>query len=366
MARHVFVTASHARDRRILRAVNSPTRDEILRGPHVYANMFELARLPWFSIERGRLVVSAREEVGPIIDVHAHLALAYVRPMQLDLFRATGETEHYLPSCCEVDLDVYINKNFSPERLSALERDLVYGSLTRGGMRATHTVPNLAREMDELGVVKSIILPIDFPYVSENHAHAADAAKRDDHLLAYGSVHPYTPKLRERLDEQAHAGALGVKVHPNVQCVRPDDPRARELYRACGDRNLPVLIHCGPVGIEPALGRYLSQVKWYERGIAECPHTTFILGHSGALQFEEALALQQKYPNVWLETSSQSLTNLRAIVERANPDRVAFGSDWPFYHQAIPLAKLLIATEGRPSLRKKFLFANASRLLRLE
>ncbi|MBI2393335.1 MAG: amidohydrolase family protein [Deltaproteobacteria bacterium] len=340
-------------------------RTDALAGPHVYDSLLDLARLPWFEEERGRLVVSDREEVGSIIDVHAHLALAYVRPMQVDLFCASGETEHYLPACCRVDLDVYVNKNFTQEHLRALNDDLIKGSMRRGGMRASHTVPNLAREMDELGVVKSIILPIDFPFISENHAHAADAAKRDDHIMAFGSVHPYTPKAHERLDEQAHQGALGVKVHPNVQCVRPDDPKARALYRACGERNLPILIHCGPVGIEPALGRWLTQVKWYERGIAENPKTTFILGHSGALQFDEALALQKKYPNVWLETSSQSLTNVRAMVERADPDRVAFGSDWPFYHQAIPLAKVLIATEGKPALRQKILFANAARMLGL-
>jgi uncharacterized protein len=332
---------------------------------HVYSSLLDLARLPWFEVDKGRLVVADRS-IGPIIDVHTHLALAYVRPMGLDLYRATDETEHYLPGCCRFDLDVYINKNFTPEHLKALNKDLVLGSLTRGGMRATHTVPNLAREMDEMGVIKSIILPIDFPYISKNHVHAADAAKRDDHMMAFGSVHPYAPRMNEALDAQAHEGALGIKVHPNVQCVRPDDPRARKLYREAGARNLPILIHCGPVGIEPALGRYLTQVKWYERGIAENPKTTFILGHAGALQFEEALALQKKYDNVWLETSSQSLSNLRAIVDRAHPDRIAFGSDWPFYHQAIPLAKVLIATENDPEKRAKVLYRNAARLMRLE
>ncbi len=179
-------------------------------------------------------------------------------------------------------------------------------------------------------------------------------------------MHPYTPRQGEALDAQAHAGALGVKIHPNVMCVRPDDPRAMKLYRRCGERGLPVLIHCGPVGIEPALGRWLTQVRWYEKPIAENPNTVFLLGHSGALQFEEALALQRRYPNVWLELSSQSLSNVRAMVERGDPDRIVFGSDWPFYHQAIPLAKVLIATEGKREVRAKLLFRNAARLLRLE
>ena len=126
-----------------------------------------------------------------------------------------------------------------------------------------------------------------------------------------------------------------------------------------------VLWHCGPVGIEPALGRYLSQVRWYEEPIAQNPRTQFVLGHSGALQMDEALRLQKTYPNVWLETSSQGLSNIRRIVREGDPKRVVFGTDWPFYHQAISLAKVLIATEGDAELRELVLRGNAVRLLGL-
>jgi len=128
---------------------------------------------------------------------------------------------------------------------------------------------------------------------------------------------------------------------------------------------VPVLIHCGPVDIETPLGRYLSQVRHYEAPIREHPGTQFLLGHAGALQSEAALALQRRYPNVWLETSSISLGQLRAILADGDVDRVVYGTDWPFYHQAVALAKVLVATEGQPALRRKILFDNAARLLRL-
>jgi hypothetical protein len=144
--------------------------------------------------------------------------------------------------------------------------------------------------------------------------------------------------------------------------IAPDHPRAMQLYRLCGERSLPVLFHCGPVGIEPAAGRRRSQVRLYERPIAEHPHTLFVLGHSGALQFDEALALAHRYPNVWLETASQSLTNVRRLVQEAPPERVLFGSDWPFYSQAMSIAKALIATEGDLQARRRLLHDNAARL----
>jgi predicted TIM-barrel fold metal-dependent hydrolase len=260
---------------------------------------------------------------------------------------------------------VYQNKNFTPEALQALKRDLTLGSLGHGGMRATHTVPNLVREMDELGVARSVLLPIDLPYISKNATHALDAAQHEPKLVSFGSVHPIVDRVGARLDEQAHAGACGVKVHPAVQLISPDHPRAMSLYRQCAARNLPVLWHCGPVGIELQSGRRRSQVALYEKPIAEQPRTRFVLGHAGALQMEQALELACRYPNVWLELSGQSLPNVRVILDRADPDRIVYGSDWPFYHQAIGIAKVLLATEGREPLRSKVLYRNAAALLGL-
>src|SRR5512143_3229320 len=227
-------------------------------APLVFENLFDLSRLPWFDLHDGRLVLSDRS-IGPVIDMHTHIALAYVRPMQVDLYRATHHTEHYLPACCGIDFEVYQNKNFTPEVLRALKRDLTLGSLGRGGMRGTHTVPNLVREMDELGIVHSVLLPIELPYISKNSEHALEAARRETKLLSFGSVHPIVDGVGTRLDEQAHAGARGVKVHPAVQLIMPSHPRAMALYRHCGKRNLPVLLQCGPVGIELRSGRRRTQ-----------------------------------------------------------------------------------------------------------
>jgi predicted TIM-barrel fold metal-dependent hydrolase len=55
----------------------------------------------------------------------------------------------------------------------------------------------------------------------------------------------------------------------------------------------------------------------------------------------------------------------RALTE-GPPDRVMFGTDWPFYHQATQLAKVLMATESDPGTRSRVLWENAARLFDLE
>lgn len=333
--------------------------------PTRFSALADLVRLPWFTLsEQGRLCVRPGV-VGPSIDMHAHLALGYLRPLAIDLRRETHWTEHYLPACCALDLDVYVNKNFTRGDLLRMKLELLRSGFGSGGMRATHTAPNLGREMAELNVARGVLLPIDFPKISRNSEAWIEAAQGRSDLVNFGSVHPFDPDPEGRLDALMALGIKGIKVHPTVQLVAPDHPRSMRLYPMFVRRKLPVLWHCGPVGIDTAGGRRRTQVRRYELAIRENPEGVFILGHSGALQVEEGLALHLRYPNVVLELSSQSLSMVKRILREGDPSRIVFGSDWPFYHQAIPLAKVLAATEGQPALRHKVLWENAAKILGL-
>jgi uncharacterized protein len=332
--------------------------------PTHYTKLNDLAQLPWFGLKEDRLVVED-DSVGPIIDMHTHLALSFLAPPRVDLTRATGPTAHYLDIAAPFDLDRYANKNFTKADLRAIRKDMTINVLTAGGMRATHTTDNLKREMKELAIKHSVLLPIDFPRLSRNAESYLEASVDDPALISFGSVHPYASNVRAKLAAQKRAGIRGLKLHPMAQMVAPDNVRCLRLCRHCNDLGVPILFHCGPVGIEPKSGKRRCQVYRYEKVIAENPDLPVILGHSGALQMEEALSLSLRYSNVWLELSSQGLPGIRKLIDKTDPERLLYGSDWPFYHQALPLAKILIATEGDPGLRSKILWKNAARLLSL-
>ena len=93
------------------------------------------------------------------------------------------------------------------------------------------------------------------------------------------------------------------------------------------------------------------------------PEVTFFLGHSGALQYEEAIELARRYPNTVMDLSCQGLTAVRAIIEGVDHERIVHGSDWPFYHQALGIARVLLATAGDRTLRRSILHDNAARFL---
>ncbi len=327
-----------------------------------FDNHLALAELPYFEVRDGDRLVLADPDLGPFIDAHTHLAHAHGRRMPMDMWRSHSRVEHYLPMERPLDLDVYMNRNFEASDLTAMKRDLMFKGLTRSGMRATHTAANLLAEMKDLGIVAAVLLPVDYPVLSWNAETYLGVAKDRPELISLGSVHPHARHRREKLEAQKAMGAIGIKVHPGVQLVAPDHPKAMELYRMCAELDLLVMWHCGPVGIESALGRYMSQLKHYWRAVAENPETTFVLGHSGALQMERALELGQRYPNVYLEIASQSVSNVERIVTEGPAERILLGSDWPFYHLGTALVKALIATEGKPEARRRLMYENAARL----
>jgi len=337
--------------------------------PTEFESTLDLGRLPWFEVHGGsRLAISedAREVVGPIIDMHTHLAMGYFRRLRVDLHAQTPAVAYYLPLTLPVDLERYSNENLDASAMFAMKADVSVLGLTGQGMRTTHTAPNLVRDMQALGIASAVVLPIDLPVGARNADMLLETARRYPELLPFGSVHPLDRDIDARLDRQRSDGAHGIKLHPNGQFIAPDHPRTVHLCGRCGVRGLPVLFHCGPVGIEPKSARRRSQVARYERTIAENPDTTFVLGHSGALQYEQAIRFADQYPNTYFELSCLGLGALRTVLDTVPPDRVLYGTDWPFYHQSLTLARVLIATEHDQSLRRAALHDNAARLLALD
>ena len=103
-------------------------------------------------------------------------------------------------------------------------------------------------------------------------------------------------------------------------------------------------------------------MRHYEAMLERFPQVQFVLGHSGARDLAGAIPLARRYPNAWLDIHGQGVTALHELVERVGGDRLLFGTDWPFYHGAVSLAKVLIVAQKRPALRDAILHRNAERL----
>lgn len=341
-------------------------------GPHRYRGYRGLAELPWFELDGDGRLRCVAEDLPPIFDAHAHLGMSLLLAPELDL-QARSERVRHLLDCdgsdpgCELDLDVYMNANFTAADLRALRIGAVAQLLWGSSAAATHTVPNLLAEMDATGVQRALVLPIAFglPFgddLTERFMQAIRVADAEQRLIFGASVHHSDPEAVEKLERYARAGARAVKLHPAGQRFFPDDDDAMRIYEACGRLGLVVFFHAGRAGIEPEYTHQFTLMRNYEPMLRRFPEVQFVLGHAGARDIADAVPLARKYPNAWMEIHGQGVTSLHELIAAVGPERLLFGTDWPFYHLAATLAKVLIVTEGKPELRRAILAGNAARL----
>jgi predicted TIM-barrel fold metal-dependent hydrolase len=344
-------------------------------GPQRYRGYRGLADLPWFELDPRGQLRCVDESVPLAVDVHAHLGISLLLAPELDLQARNGPARHLL-DCdgegggCPLDLDVYVNANFSEAGLEKLRRDSLSQGLWGSDVAATHTVPNLLDEMDASRVDTAVLHPIVFglPFGDDldGRWHAAVVeAGAGDRLLAGTSVHPRDEGRLEQLRAAAARGAKIVKLHPAMQRFYPDSPEAMEIYEECEKLGLVVFFHAGRAGIEPERMHPYTMMRHYEPMLKRFPEARFVFGHAGARDAGDALELAARYPNVWMDLHGQGVTVIGEMVDRLGGDRLLYGTDWPWYPLALTLAKILIVTDGQPDLREAILRGNAERLLGL-
>jgi predicted TIM-barrel fold metal-dependent hydrolase len=343
-------------------------------GEHVYQGYRGLAELPWFDLDDAGQLRCIDESIPLAIDVHSHLGMSVLFRPKLDLLKEHERVRHLL-DCdattpgCPLDLDIYVNGNFSEQALEDLQMSTVAQGIWGSKFAETQTIPNLLAEMDAMRVQHAMLLPIKLglPFgdqLTEDWRRAVAKAEAGTRLHTGLSVHPRESGAIQQMKDHAAAGGRIIKLHPPVQRFYPDSPELMEIYAQADALGLVVFFHGGRAGIEPESSHPYAMPRHYEAALAEFPKLQFILGHSGARDADAMLALALRYDNAWLGIHGQGLTHLETMIEQTGGEKLLFGTDWPFYHIGASLAKVLIITDTsqRKGIRSAILRENALRL----
>ena len=157
--------------------------------------------------------------------------------------------------------------------------------------------------------------------------------------------HPLRPgadeELRRAVDE---LGLRGYKLLGPATEYPFEDPRLREVWEFCAERQLPVLIHFGFLGRGGGVVQHprMSPLSLFEVA-RDFPEIPFIIPHFGAGYWQDLLALCWSLPNIHVDTSGSNqwmrwmpyrltLEDLFAkAYETIGPERVLFGSDSSYF-----------------------------------
>lgn len=227
--------------------------------------------------------------------------------------------------------------------------------------------------------IAAVIFPVDAERETgyrryRNEEVAEIAAANDDILIPFASIDPHKGKLgaREARNLVEHHGVQGFKLHPTMQGFYPNDRLAYPLYEAIAETGKPALFHTGQTGVGSGMrGGNGMRLKYSNPMLiddvaVDFPDMPIILAHPSFPWQEEALAVAQHKPNVFIDLSGWSPKYFPPIlVQYANTmlrKKMLFGSDWPM----IAPERWLDAfdkADFRDEVRPLILKENAMRLL---
>lgn len=232
---------------------------------------------------------------------------------------------------------------------------------------AEATVGSLLASMDAAGVDASVICAIATkPDQTEGILAWCDAI-RSERIVPFPSIHPATPEAGRWVERIVAEGFRGIKLHTMWQDFVADGGSADEIYAAAEDLGLLIQFHCGQDFAFPdddrAEPRRMARISERFGGLK------MICSHMGGWRiWAESAAHLVGRPNVWLETSFSlaSLGPRRAseMIRRHGPQRVMFGTDWPWARQ-VDEVSLLEGLELSAAERAGIRWGNAAALLGL-
>jgi predicted TIM-barrel fold metal-dependent hydrolase len=177
-----------------------------------------------------------------------------------------------------------------------------------------------------------------------NDEVAEFVARYPDRLRAVAGADLTRPMEAVRdLRRRADQGFVALRLLPWLWEAPPTDRRYYPLYAACVDLGLPFCTQVGHTGpLKPSeTGRpipYIDQIA------IDFPELVIVCGHIGYPWTAEMIAVADKHPNVYIDTSAYSANRypaeLVAYLKGRGKRKVLFGSNYPMMTPDRALAEL--------------------------
>ena len=255
------------------------------------------------------------------------------------------------------------------------------------------TVRKLLKKMDELGISKAVVLPIENPEETDFYVTTETilrAAKRHpERLIPFCNVDPRrgdpdTFDPYPIIEKYVSRGCVGFG--EELAGLKIDDYRLQRIYEAVGKLEIPIVMHLDAYRNidEIGLPRFESMIKKHSRTIfvAHGPHWWAEI--SGNVKPEDLNAypkgpvmpggkvpyLLQKYGNLYADLSAESGFNALArdpeyakdFLER-NSEKLLFGTDLLRESQEIKIIKFLEDIRLSSKAYEHIFHRNAEKLL---
>jgi predicted TIM-barrel fold metal-dependent hydrolase len=204
----------------------------------------------------------------------------------------------------------------------------------------------MVRVMDRCGVALAVLsshVGLQQDAAAGNRATARAVAEFPGRLLGYLTINPWHDPEAELAAWESDARFAGIKLHPDLHG-----------YPLTGSRYAPVWAHAARAGVPVLCHTWFGSPYDDPAHIAEVagrhPDVVLLAGHAGGPEpgIDLSIELAARCPNVLLETCGSFVTgaHIERMVGELGPDRVVFGSDFPFIDLRVSLGRTVFARLG--------------------
>jgi predicted TIM-barrel fold metal-dependent hydrolase len=193
-------------------------------------------------------------------------------------------------------------------------------------------------------------------------------------ITPFVAVDPWVLSLEDlaaHLEAMRERGALGIKLHPIDQRFVVSDEHMVRIGRLCAELDLIVLSHSGTSRGDVQF----ADPEAFARLAGAVPGLRLVLAHLGGGSWRQIDSLASRFPDIAFDLSeivawlgapfAPSEEDLVALVHDNGPERVMFGSDFPWYDPG-EMIKIVRSLPGfTDDELAGILGGNAARILRL-
>ncbi|MBR5783097.1 MAG: amidohydrolase [Clostridia bacterium] len=196
--------------------------------------------------------------------------------------------------------------------------------------------------------------------ISINEFIARSVAESNGLMVGLGTLHPDSEDMEGDVRHLKELGLRGVKLHPDIQDFKVDDPKCLKICEICQREALPILMHTGDNRYDNSNpNRVLPILKAY-------PHLTLIGAHFGGWSvWQQAGQSLAGMPNLYVDCCSSmqyiSPEETVELIRLYGADRVLFGTDYPLWSPAKEIENFM-ALKLTDEERRLILSENAKRV----
>jgi hypothetical protein len=215
-----------------------------------------------------------------------------------------------------------------------------------GGLDEAPPLASTIAAMDEAGVDVGLTAAWYGPEgpLIANDEVAGWVAEYPHRLRGVAGADLRTPMVAVRdVRRRVEQGFVALRIVPWLWGLPPTDRRYYPLYAACVDAGIPFCTQVGHTGpLRPSeTGR---PIPYIDEVAIDFPELVIVCGHIGYPWTTEMIAVADKHPNVYIDTSAYATHRYPAelvdYMKGRGRHKVLFGSNYPMMTAARALARL--------------------------